>query len=90
LVDKLVDDMGTVCFNLIDDLKIVKPNQPTGSEISKPSWMPTVKIETVTKSVEQKPVATAVKPSDDKPHPTDVGWGCPCPCLNSHHHQILS
>ena len=50
--DKLVDHISTVCFNLLSELDWPdKPqNQPASS--LKPSWVPEVRIETVTSPVE--------------------------------------
>jgi len=50
--DKLVDHISTVCFNLLSELDWpAKPqNQPASS--LKPSWIPEVRIETVTSPVE--------------------------------------
>ena len=46
--DKLIDHISTVCFNLLSELDWPDktPNQPSSS--LKPSWMPEVRIETVT------------------------------------------
>ena len=50
--DKLIDHISTVCFNLLSELDWPdKPqNQPASS--LKPSWIPEVRIETVTSPVE--------------------------------------
>lgn len=44
VVDKLVDQITTTCFNLLDDLKIPVANNPIDTINFKPSWMPSVQI----------------------------------------------
>jgi hypothetical protein len=49
-LEKLVDHISTVCFDLLDDLHFLAPTtSSTGAEtINTPAWMPSVKVETVT------------------------------------------
>ncbi|MGZ8191494.1 MAG: hypothetical protein ACXWTS_09745 [Methylococcaceae bacterium] len=51
IVDKLVEDLSTVCFDLLDDLKWTKPEQHSVPGLIQPNWMPQVKIETVPEPV---------------------------------------
>lgn len=58
IIAGLIDAATTVCFNLLDDLKLLKPEQSALPVVIKPTWMPQVKIETVTEPV---PVTEAGK-----------------------------
>jgi hypothetical protein len=79
-LDVLVNHVGTVCFNLLSELKIPRiqaaPAGITGST-SLPSWMPEVRIEVVEKPAPGEPVAPAansspVPKSDEKSTPSKV------------------
>jgi len=50
--DKLIDHISTVCFNLLSELDWPDKNQNQPSSNLKPSWMPEVRIETVTSPIE--------------------------------------
>lgn len=54
--EKLVDHISTVCFDLLDDLHFLAPEK--SKTIKTPSWMPTVKIETITEPQPQPKVNT--------------------------------
>ena len=61
VIDKLVDQITTTCFNLLDDLKIsvATGTNPIETINFKPSWMPSVQI--VVKPVPKlspKPIST--------------------------------
>jgi hypothetical protein len=49
-LERLIDHISTVCFDLLDDLHfLAPPSAATGAETLKmPAWMPSVKVETVT------------------------------------------
>jgi hypothetical protein len=50
-LERLIDHISTVCFDLLDDLHFLAPppSTATGAETLKmPAWMPSVKVETVT------------------------------------------
>jgi hypothetical protein len=49
-LERLIDHISTVCFDLLDDLHfLAPPSTATGAETLKlPAWMPSVKVETVT------------------------------------------
>ncbi|MDP2903732.1 MAG: hypothetical protein Q8N96_11605 [Methylovulum sp.] len=44
-LEKLSDEISTVCFNLLDELALQPPPSLTGTSVSKPGWMPNVSIE---------------------------------------------
>jgi len=52
MVEKFVNDMSTVCFNLLSNLH-VKRRQHTNhsSEVIKPGWLPDIEIKTVNEPV---------------------------------------
>ncbi len=47
--EKLIDQISTACFNLLDELKLPKPENKANITLSKPSWMPSVQV--VVKSI---------------------------------------
>lgn len=66
VADKLVDQISTVCLNLLEDLPRPQSQQPVNSRSFKPKWMPDVRVE-----VKEVPVvpasdgaATTVKPNN--------------------------
>lgn len=44
-MDKLIDHISTVCFDMLDDLHFLPPEK--SKTIATPAWMPTVKVETI-------------------------------------------
>jgi len=60
IIDQLIDNMSTVCFDLLDSLNWVKPEQQSMPLSIKPIWMPQVKIETIPAPVPAGKVKTAV------------------------------
>ena len=45
-VEKLIDQISTTCFNLLDDHKVPKVGKKTESDTTfKPTWMPDIQIE---------------------------------------------
>jgi hypothetical protein len=52
--DKLIDHISTVCFNLLSELNWPDKMQNQPSSSFKPSWMPEVRIETVTSPIEEE------------------------------------
>jgi len=49
LSEKLIDQISTVCFNLLDELKLPSPEKKANITLSKPTWMPSVQV--VVKSI---------------------------------------
>jgi len=49
LSEKLIDQISTACFNLLDELKLPSPEKKTNITLSKPNWMPSVQV--VVKSI---------------------------------------
>ncbi|MDD2723134.1 MAG: hypothetical protein PHH59_03815 [Methylovulum sp.] len=49
LQETLVDNISSVCFDLLDSLKFLPPPTPaeTAASVTKPRWMPSVQVETV-------------------------------------------
>jgi len=60
IIDQLIDNMSTVCFDLLDGLNWLKPEQQSMPLSIKPIWMPQVKIETIPTPVPAGKVKTAV------------------------------
>ena len=60
IIDQLIDNMSTVCFDLLDGLNWVKTEQQAMPLSIKPIWMPQVKIETIPAPVPAGKVKTAV------------------------------
>jgi len=63
--ESLVDNISSVCFDLLDSLKFLPPPtaEQTAASVTKPTWMPSVQIETVPvpqpkTTVENAPAAT--------------------------------
>ena len=85
LQETLTDHISSVCFDLLDSLKFLPPPTPAqAASTSKPSWIPSIQVETVTVPVAQPqpqpkvdsapavalPAATtAVKPKTTQPTP---------------------
>lgn len=73
-----VDRMGSVCLNLLAELKVAKekPKEtPSGSAVSVPAWMPDMRIEIKTRGGKSKPgvSAPAAQPSTAAPaKPPDI------------------
>lgn len=44
-INLLVEHTSTVCFNLLDDLDLEVSSNPAGKPVSKPGWMPEIRIE---------------------------------------------
>ena len=42
--EKLVDQISTTCFNLLDDLKLPNADKKTDTSTFKPAWMPAVQV----------------------------------------------
>lgn len=42
--EKLVDQISTTCFNLLDDLKLPNADKKTDTRTFKPAWMPAVQV----------------------------------------------
>lgn len=49
LSEKLIDQISTACFNLLDELKLPSPDKKANITLSKPTWMPSVQV--VVKSI---------------------------------------
>jgi len=49
LSEMLIDQISTVCFNLLDELKLPSPEKKANITLSKPTWMPSVQV--VVKSI---------------------------------------
>ncbi|TAL53038.1 MAG: hypothetical protein EPN89_01840 [Methylovulum sp.] len=60
IIDQLIDNMSTVCFDLLDGLNWVKPEQQSMPLSIKPTWMPQVKIESIPVPVPAGKVKSAV------------------------------
>jgi hypothetical protein len=78
VADIYVNHMGTVCFNLLDDLKLPR-RKPAETAQGSPAWIPEVRIE-----VREKPVAgpsPAAVPSSHRapPAPARVPASAPAP-----------
>lgn len=70
--ENLVNHAGTVCFNLLGELKLARAQAPAGtaSTPGSPSWMPEVRIEVVEKPVPgSKPVVPAAATPVSPPNP---------------------
>ncbi|MEE9426129.1 MAG: hypothetical protein V3V18_14305 [Methylococcales bacterium] len=50
LVEKLVNDMSTVCFNLLNNLQVKRQPRNHSNETAKSGWMPDVEIRNVSES----------------------------------------
>lgn len=73
--DLLVDHISTVCFNLLDDLELEEISEPSGKPLSKPGWMPEIRIETQEQpAAENKPDAPG-KTSESVPGKTSEAGG---------------
>ena len=44
VLEKLVDQISTTCFNLLDDLKLPSADKKTDTTTFKPAWMPSVQV----------------------------------------------
>jgi hypothetical protein len=44
ITEKLIDQISTTCFDLLDDLKIPTPDKKPETTSFKPTWMPTVQV----------------------------------------------
>lgn len=66
VAEKLIDQIGTACLNLLEDLPRPARQQRSGSSTFKPKWMPDVRVEV--KEVPVVPASsaavTAVKPNN--------------------------
>lgn len=60
--DKLVDNISTVCFNLLDELNWADKTQDQPVSSLKPSWVPAVRIETVSNPGEEGEANVPGKP----------------------------
>ncbi|MDO9105251.1 MAG: hypothetical protein Q7U57_09850 [Methylovulum sp.] len=66
IIGRLVDDISTVCFDLLDDLQWPQTEQHTQPLLIKPAWMPQVKIEKVPEPPATEKIKTAVKTEIDR------------------------
>jgi hypothetical protein len=62
---RLVDQMGTVCLNLLKALKIKTEDRLDGPRVTKPSWAPEVLIEVIEEP--EVPIEQPVESSGDVP-----------------------
>jgi hypothetical protein len=44
-VDKLTDRISTACFTLLDDLHLGETGKATSGSVSRPGWMPSIRVE---------------------------------------------
>lgn len=64
--DKLADHISTVCFNLLSELNWPDKAKNQSSSSLKPSWIPEVRIETVTGPIEEGKTGVSGKDSEDR------------------------
>jgi hypothetical protein len=62
LAEKLSDDISTVCFNVLDDLKLPTMGSSITTEEVKPTWIPNVRIEVKEIPALDKSAKSAVQP----------------------------
>ncbi len=63
---QLVDHISTVCFNLLNELNWPDKTQSEPASSLKPSWMPEVRIETVTRPAEAEKADAPVKADEGR------------------------
>lgn len=80
-INLLVEHMSTVCFNLLDDLDLEVSSKPDGKPVSKPGWMPEIRIEIEEQTAKETdgPVAEkeTVKDSEGRKQITIHNQGTP-------------
>lgn len=67
IVDKLVDQIGTACLDVLDHAPLAKTERKLGFEQFRPKWMPDVRVE-----VKEVPVSPATGP-DSAAQPAAIG-----------------
>lgn len=65
-MDKLIDQISTVCFNLLEDLKLPTAVKKIDSTTFKPAWIPAVQVE-----VQQIPTLEKLEPIELKDRDTN-------------------
>lgn len=61
VVEKLVNDMSTVCFNLLSNLQVKRQSTNQSNETVKSGWMPDIEIRNVPESEPDTETATVTK-----------------------------
>jgi hypothetical protein len=64
LSELLVDDLSTVCFNLLSNLKIKTQTSEVSENVTKPGWIPAIRVEEVEDDADEKIESKVEKASD--------------------------
>jgi hypothetical protein len=65
-VQTLSDQISTICFNVLTDLKLTTPKQAMQEMQTKPSWLPNTRIEVQqVPSLDSHPTSTATGPAQE-------------------------
>lgn len=66
LSELLVDDLSTVCFNLLSNLKVKTQTPEVSENVSTPGWIPSIRVEEVEDSTDEK-IKEKVKKASSTP-----------------------